>query len=415
MSRLPGMKLPQVGSYRILPRLRLDRRRETGRARLHRRTAGREARLLDLPDDSVDRRSDAPRRPRRWRRGWRGNGGLLLASSAREKKDRRGNDQSRARETAKARHSFDLTACGARGPCSTIRGRETPLVRRSRARGIRAVDDAGTGDRTGHAPRSRGRFRRQAPRHRPDRHRQRARRPDVVRPTAAVLERDRSRGPDRDDVDVAEGEGPARHVARARRRVRRGAIESAAARGRMARGGDSGRHRGVRPASLWNGGRRGGQDVTRRAGHHPRRRSSRPAAPVGHRLGRRQHAGPGARRRARDAVGRRARPVPRQAQGLLHLGPGRCRPVDPPRVPGALLRREALPPERRGVPGRHLDRHQRRRLLPQLRGRGSDHRHERLARGARSSQGPPRQALPEVRLHHGGRHAFVSGPHPERL
>ncbi len=49
-------------------------------------------------------------------------------------------------------------------------------------------------------------------------------------------------------------------------------------------------------------------------------------------------------------------------------------------------------PYRRRILLRHLDRHQRRRLLPQRRRRRLYHRHQRVARDQHPQQGPARQA-----------------------
>ena len=126
------------------------------------------------------------------------------------------------------------------------------------------------------------------------------------------------------------------------------------------------------------------------------------------RLGRREHARAGALRRAGHALAGGGRQVRGQAARLLDLRPGRRGPVDPARVPGALVRRQALNPGRRRVLHRHLDRDQRRQLLPQRRGRGLHDGHQRVARRRTSAaKGRSARGYPQSALHHGGRHAVV--------
>ena len=133
-----------------------------------------------------------------------------------------------------------------------------------------------------------------------------------------------------------------------------------------------------------------------------------PAAALGPRVGRNEHARPGARRRALDAdagAGRRDR---LEAARLRDLGPGRRGAVAAPRVPGPALRRDAVHPGRRGVLPRDVDRHQRRPLLPQRARRRLHDLQRRVGERERPREGPAREALPVPLLHPRGRHAVAS-------
>ena len=146
--------------------------------------------------------------------------------------------------------------------------------------------------------------------------------------------------------------------------------------------------------------------------HRPRgRQDGRPAA-LGPRLGRHEHARPGALRGAvhENPAGDRGPRV--EAARLRDLRPGRLRRVDPPRVPRPLLRREPLHAGRGAVLLRDLDGHQRRPLLPQLPGGGLHPLLRRLGERERPRQGAAREALPLPLLHPRGRHSLV--PRPDR-
>ena len=109
-------------------------------------------------------------------------------------------------------------------------------------------------------------------------------------------------------------------------------------------------------------------------GDRPEPWSATMRARSGSPLGRRQYAGPGADGPARDPAAGGACATDRQTAGLLHLRPGRRGPVDSARVSRSLLYRDAVYAHQRRIRLRHLDRHQRRRLLPQRGGRGFQHR-----------------------------------------
>ena len=165
--------------------------------------------------------------------------------------------------------------------------------------------------------------------------------------------------------DLAEGQGPARDDAEDRRaygEVRPNLLKHAdgwPSRGGARRDGHAG------PAGLRHGGGRARQDVAGaealiRAADRP---DPRPA--LDHRLGRGQHAGAGPARHVRETRTPGGAGRVRRASCGSTPSPTRTTPA-----PGSaassrpLLRREAEP-ERRGVRRRHLDRHQRRRVLPQ--------------------------------------------------
>ena len=103
-----------------------------------------------------------------------------------------------------------------------------------------------------------------------------------------------------------------------------------------------------------------------------------------------------------------------EAARLRDLRPGRRRPVDPPRVPGPALRRDAVHAERRGVLLRHVDGHQRRPVLPQRAGGGFHHVHRRVGERERPEQGTARGAVSLPVLHPRGGYADVPGPRRQR-
>ena len=127
-----------------------------------------------------------------------------------------------------------------------------------------------------------------------------------------------------------------------------------------------------------------------------------------------QHARPGALLRAVHAIAGAGRGPRLEAARLRDLRPGRRRPVDPPRVPGPALRRDAVHAERRGVLLRDLDGHQRRPFLPQRAGGGLHDVHRRVGERERPEQGAARGALSLPVLHPRGGHAVVPGPRRQR-
>ena len=131
-------------------------------------------------------------------------------------------------------------------------------------------------------------------------------------------------------------------------------------------------------------------------------------------LGRGEHARAGAAADARHAAGGRGGGLRFEAARALDLRPGRCGRLAAARVPEPALHRRAEHRRQRRVPLRDVDRHQRRRLLSELRGGRFLHRHQRLAGQERPCQGAARRGVSEVRLHHGGRHAFLSWPDEQR-
>ena len=140
-----------------------------------------------------------------------------------------------------------------------------------------------------------------------------------------------------------------------------------------------------------------------------RRRQGRRAAALGARMGRREHARAGAAARARDAHARSSSGVRLQAARLHHLRSGRCRSVDPARVSRrCTTSRMPSTPDGEQYYLRHLDRHQRRSLLPQRRRRRLHDVHRR--RGwTRTSAARDRSASVYIHpvLHPRGRHAVV--------
>jgi hypothetical protein len=228
-----------------------------------------------------------------------------------------------------------------------------------------------------------------AARARADRHRERAGRPDVAGAPPRLLEPARRGGAGREHVDVDEARGAAGRHPPGARRVRAGAAQPPPARARLpdrrlpAPPGDDG------AAGVRDGRRRRGQDVAGRGAHHPRRRPRRPAPALDLGVGGREHARPGAAARARDALAGGARALRRQAPRVHDLRPGRRRPVDPPRVPDAPLRRLAVDAGRRAVLPGDVDRHQRRPLLPQRAGRGLQARTTRAPAASTRGTRPP--------------------------
>ncbi len=276
------------------------------------------------------------------------------------------------------------------------------MRRRRRARLAR-----GHGDGGGPAPSVRGPVRGPAPRPRHDGHRERARRPDVPRPLPPLLEPARGGGAGRHHLDLDEEGGPPRRRPLGPRRLRAGAAEPAEARARLPDRRGTAEGRGFGTAGLRHGGGRPRPDVARGRAHRPRgRQDGRPAA-LGPRLGRHEHARPGALRRPvhENPAGDRGPRV--EAAHLRDLRPGRLRRVDPPRVPRPLLRREPLHAGRGAVLLRDLDGHQRRPLLSQLPGGGLHPLLRRLGERERSRQGAAREALPLPLLHPRGRHSLV--------
>ena len=173
----------------------------------------------------------------------------------------------------------------------------------------------------------RGCLRGAAAHHRHDRHRQRARRPDVARPVPRLLESVRRGRTRRHHIDVAEDGAPARRHPVRPRRLRAGAAEPVeACPGLSGRRGpeEAGRDG---PAGLRHGGgwRRQGDAGGRT--HSSRGRPFRHAAVVGARLGRHEHAGAGARECPRDSpAGRAARPSCRRCgstRSAIRTTPGR--------------------------------------------------------------------------------------------
>ena len=178
------------------------------------------------------------------------------------------------------------------GPRGSAGRRLWPGGSRSRAgRGPRAVPDRPV---------------RGAPtRRRDDRHRERARRPDVARPVPPLLEPVGRRGARRHHLDLDEGAGPARRHPLGSRRLREGAAEPAEARSRLSHGGRAAERGGAGAAGLRHGRRGRREGVARGRADPARRREGRPAAALGPRLGRHQHARPGPRLRAVHAHRRR--------------------------------------------------------------------------------------------------------------
>ena len=85
-------------------------------------------------------------------------------------------------------------------------------------------------------------------------------------------------------------------------------------------------------------------------------------------LGWRKYAGAGSASRACHAPTRSRREIHRKAQGVLHLGSGRRRALDSPRVSRSVLHRATFHANWRRILLRYVDRHQRRWLLSQWRG-----------------------------------------------
>ncbi len=106
---------------------------------------------------------------------------------------------------------------------------------------------------------------------RPDRHRERARRPDVPRSVPRLLEPVRRRGPRRDHLDLDEEQGAARRHPFGARRLRAGAAEPAEARARVSGRGGATKRRGVGAAGLRHGGGGPRQDIARGRAYRERR------------------------------------------------------------------------------------------------------------------------------------------------
>ncbi len=274
---------------------------------------------------------------------------------------------------------------------------------------------AGRPASAGHARR---RFHRQAARHRAQRHRQRARRPDVARAPAAVFQRARYRSAGRHDVHVAEDSGPSRDHAHTHPGVRarcgptccctRRAGRRPASSTRRVYAGQTGYGMAATGAGQTS---EGAKAMIARGG------SRRSAALVDRALGRRQHAGAGAADGARD---------PRRPRKVATLRRASCASIRSPTrtMPGrgsaANSRRLyyiviAVHAGRRRILLRDLDRHQRRQLLPQLRGRGRLDGDQRVAGQEHSRQRAARaRCYPRFAIHHGRRHAVVSRPDRQR-
>ena len=262
----------------------------------------------------------------------------------------------------------------------------------------------------------RGRLRRPAAHRRDDRHRQRARRPDVARPVPALLEPVRRRRTRRHHVDLDEGAGPARRHPVGARRLRAGAAEPAEARSRLSR-----RRRhcgrwwlpgqpGYGMAAVGAGKTTPGAELILRAAEQ-----RRPAAAVGARLGRHEHAGAGARR----PPARRAR----RTQLEAIVSKLRVYAISDQDDAGPWLRREfpslryIVTPSTQdgeeyyfatwtGISGDRFYQQRARRRLHDL--------HRRVGQREHPEQGAAREALSLSLLHPRGRHAVVPRPHRQR-
>ena len=251
-------------------------------------------------------------------------------------------------------------------------------------------------------------------RRRHDGHRQRAGRPDVDGALPRLREPLRHRGARRDDVDVDAEQGQARRDSLAHRRVREGAAEPRAARGRLpcCRRAPQGRRVGT--GRIRDGGGRNRQALGGRGAHHERRRTKRSTPALGARLGRVEHAGAGAPHAARGAHPRSALAHRLEASRLRDLRSGRCGTVDSKGVPVASLHRDAVDARRRSVLPRDVDRHQWRPLLQERAGRRLHDVQRRVGEREHSQQGAAREALSDAVLHPRGRHAVVSRPDRQR-
>ncbi len=205
---------------------------------------------------------------------------------------------------------------------------------------------------------------RQAARRRHDRHRQRARRPDVAWCGSCVYSNDY-------DIEglVASTSTWMRNKVRpdvirlGDRRLRAGAAEPAAPSARVSAAPTRCGGRGRRAAVVRHGGRRRRQATRRRRPDHSRRRRADRAAAVGARLGRGQHARAGAAAGPRDAHAGRARGARREAARLRDLRSGRRGTVDSARVSVAALHDMPSTPDGDQYVLRDLDGHQRRPVL----------------------------------------------------
>ena len=293
--------------------------------------------------------------------------------------------------------------------------RDGEMVLRSRDRCacLGAARRAGApGDRS---PRRAGRFLlAEAAHHRPDRHRQRAGRPDVDGPVPRLLEPVRRRGPGGDHVHVDAEPRAARRHPLGHRRLRASAAEPAEASARISGG------RGLEGAGgVWTTrvrhGRRGARTPLGRLGSDPAGgRPIRSAAAVDRLLGRDEHTGPGAVDCARHEVAGRTGRAHLAAARLFDLRPGRRGLVDSPRVSAPALHRVAVHAGWGRVLLRDVDRHQRRSFLPQRSRRRLHDLLRCVGERAHPSEGAARQALSASLLHPRRRYAVVSRPHRQR-
>ena len=120
--------------------------------------------------------------------------------------------------------------------------------------------------------------------------------------------------------------GPARRHPLGPRRLREGAAEPAEARARLPDGGGAAGRGGAGTAGLRHGGGGRRQDVARGRADPPRRREGRPPSALGPRLGRHQHARPGARS-PRGPRGRRRRSRPSSRSCASTRSPTRTTPA----------------------------------------------------------------------------------------
>ena len=257
-------------------------------------------------------------------------------------------------------------------------------------------------------------LRRPAAHHRHDRHRQRARRPDVARPFPRLLESVRRGRTRRHHIDVAEDGAPTRRHPVRPRRLRAGAAEPVEARSRFPRRGGTQEAGGCGPAGLRHGGGRSRQDDARGRTHSSCGGRAGFAPALGARLGRHEHACAGARDCPRNPPAGRTAGHRVEAAGLRDRRSGRRRGVATAGVPRAVLRGVAVAAGRRRELLRDLDRHQRRPLLQERARRRLRDLHGRVDQREHPEQGAAREALSVSLLHPRGRHAIVSRPHRQR-
>ena len=100
-----------------------------------------------------------------------------------------------------------------------------------------------------------------------------------------------------------------------------------------------------------------------------------------------------------DAAGRGARDASSRSCASTRFRPGRRRALDPPGVPDPALHRHPVDATTATVLPRHVDRHQRRPVLPQRRWRRLHHYSRRVGQRPHPKQGAARRALPPPVLH----------------